>query len=241
MSRPPEPWRPNRWTNTAIVTIRKRVERHREELAESVGLTEPTEIDGLVEEVILALVRARAFLADVDRVATPPQQREQLVKLNGQGTIRPEDLDALDPLTQIRIGRQFAGGLMALLYGPFEEGSVRQAVEAALEDLPTARRGRPAGFGSFGLRQLALETAAIFQRHCGALARGDNFRRRGAHKPFNKFATLVYQMLPPRLRSSTSKRGIKLSENFIKLGRREWRKALESGRRNPSLLRDEDW
>ena len=241
MSRPPEPWRPNRWTNTAAATIRKRVERHRQELAEAVGLTEPSEIDGLVEEVSVALIRARAFLAEVDRVATPPQQREQLVKLNSQETIGPEDLDALDPATQIRIGRQFTGGLMALLYGPFEEGSVRQAVEAAMEDLPTARRGRPAGFGSFGLRQLALETAATFQRHCGAFARGDNFRRPGAHKPFSIFATLVYEMLPPRLRSSTSKRGIKSSEHFIKLGRREWRKALESGRRNPSLLPDEDW
>ncbi len=241
MSRPPEPWRPNRWTNTAIVTIRKRVERHREELAESVGLTEPTEIDGLVDEVFVALFRARAFLADVDRVATPPQQREQLVKLNGQGTIRPEDLDALDPLTQIQIGRQFEGGLMALLNGPFEEGSVRQAVEAALKDLPKVRRGRPAGFASFGRRQLALETAAIFQRHCGVVARGDNFRRPDVHKPFKDFATLVYEMLPRRLRSSTSKRGIKSSEHFIKSSRREWQKALESGRRNPSLLPDEDW
>ena len=241
MTIPPEPWRPNRWTNTAAATIRKRVERHRQELAEAVGLTEPSEIDGLVEEVSVALIRARAFLTDVDRVATPPQQREKLVKLNSQKSIGPQDLDALDPATQIGIGRQYTGGLMALLYDPFEVGSVRQAVEAAIEDLPKARRGPPAGYGSFGLRQLALETAAIFQRHCGAFTRGDNFRRPGVHKPYNRFATLIYRMLPPRLRSSICKHGIKSSAYFIKLGRFEWRKALDSGRQNPSLLPDEDW
>ena len=127
-------WRGFSWRPATLASIRRRIDRHREPLAQALGLDDTTEIDAAVEDVTTLLIRCAVFLREVDKAASPARQRIILRRFREGGQFTGSALWRLDGATFNLIAKHYPRGTIALNTDPIDPQELRIAVETAIED-----------------------------------------------------------------------------------------------------------
>ena len=235
MPRSTEPaliWNPFDWSSAATRALEQSICAGREKIAESLNLSDATEIDSAVNDLCTLAFRAAAFRHEVDRTASVSQQRVNIEALRRSRCYSRKHLDRLDPATFNRIMAHYPGGALAYQAKLSNRTDVARAMRAALDELGCARRGKPAETDSLALKQMALEIAEIFHRYTGRLpGRRVDWKTKKEFGPFLGFVDVVLKLLPAEWRV-TRNGGQRGPSHIAKLGAAQYKRALKES--NPS-------
>lgn len=195
-------WHGDRWSPVVSNAIGRRLARQGERLAALTGLTDPAEIDDLLEELATELRRCWAILRDINRAASDARVRRTLQML-----LKVEDglyngVMAADPNTRSLIEDSWPGGQRFLEnIGPSDEAMLHQAVRNALGQLPASPRGRPKGTEDHASGELAGRLAVVYQKYSGqAPSRRVDPQTNTEYGPYRDFVAMVVEIFPARLR-----------------------------------------
>lgn len=192
-----------------------RLNRRRDQIAASLGLDEPAEIDAAVEEISALLARSWLLLSQVDQSPSSAKQRQVLEQVTGTMLSDREFLGRLDNAVVARLGMYVTGGTARLMLHDDRlcEKEMEAARLRALEEIPP-KRGRPQQTASLALKQLALGLAVIWAEQTGKVptrtvkliptaepdlrgAQDDRYVEAGA---FHAFVGVVLSVLPAPIR-----------------------------------------
>jgi hypothetical protein len=174
--------------------VRMALSNHRDQIAASVGLTDTTEIDALLEDLQTAILRAAQTAHALDQGASLSAIRHNLLEFRRMPTIKKPDITSGYDATLARISPHYPGGTPAIYHGRFNQVKFREGIDKALALLPP-KRGRPSSSASTASKQLALELIHIFVGHCGEPVKGKNFTHTNSYLPFKHFVKAVWPTL----------------------------------------------
>lgn len=195
-------WQGDRWSPVVSNAIGQRLARQGERLSALTDLTEPGEIDGLLEELATELRRCWAILRDINRAASDARVRKTLQMLLKVGDGLYDGVMAADPNTRSLIEDSWPGGQRFLEnVDPSDEAPVHQAICNALDQLPASSRGRPGETGDHASAMLAEQLAVLYQKYSGqAPSRRVDPQTNTEYGPYHDFVATVVEILPARLR-----------------------------------------
>lgn len=197
-----QPWHGDRWLQVVSKVIEGRLEEQRGRLADLTGLSEPAEIDGLLDDLATELRRCWAILRDVNRALSDARVLQALASLLKVKNDLYACVVAADPNTRSLIEDSWPGGQRFLEnVDRDDEAALRQAVCNALDEMPVPSRGRPRGTEDHASGELAGRLAMIYQRYSGrAPSRRVTVDTHKEYGPFRDFVDAVIEIFPTCLR-----------------------------------------
>ncbi len=216
-----KPWHGDRWSPVVDRFFERRLRKRTDTLGRIVGLDDPTEIAGMMEELDTEIRRTWAICCDVNRASSDADVRHALADLLKKPGEIGERVWQTDPNARGLI-EDFAPGSHPFLEQLQDHpAALIEAIERALSSLPTPGRGRPRGVAKPAERHLALALARIYQKMaCRPPSRTYDFFEDAEYGPFSDFVTEILQVFPRRARSrgdSTDGSRVRLTTTFTQL------------------------
>lgn len=222
-------WHGDRWSPVMSDAIARRLAQQRARLAALTDLTEPAEIDGLLDELATELRRCWAILRDVNQAATDARVRKTLQSLRKAEDDLYARVEATDPNTRSLIEDCWPGGQRFLEnVDASEEATLHQATCNALDQLPASSRGRPGETGDHASAMLAEQLAVLYQKYSGqAPSRRVDTQTHKEYGPYRDFVATVVEIFPARLRrykSAPSGSTMKTVNHLVRRGVEHYRR-----------------
>lgn len=217
-------WHGNQWHKSTSDAIERKVQKIGPEIGVILALDDPTELADLLQGVVTALLRAWAFLRDVNRAATKPQLLSTLNDLLAKPDILAKRIWNIDPRTRTRIEKHYYSGQIPLESCALDESALLAAAKAARETLRPPARGHPrSAINTAGLC-LSHELAILYCSSTGnpptrTVSTSSPYVERGT---FHRFVALIFEQMPPIFRK-TKKGGPKSIDWLVRVGIKRWK------------------
>jgi hypothetical protein len=226
-----KPWHGDRWSPVVDRFFERRLRRRAETLARIVGLDDPTEISGMMEELETEIRRTWSICLDVNRASSDADVRHALADLLKKPEEIGERVWQTDPNARGLI-EDFAPGSHPFLEQLQDRpAALIDAVERALSSLPRSGAGHPGGVKKPAERHLSLELARIFQKaSCREPTRRHDSAKEIEYGPFHDFVAVILDVFPRRIRglaSYNAQPAVRETNTFTKLGIRLYREERE--------------
>lgn len=221
-------WQGDRWSPVMSDAIARRLAQQRARLAALTDLTEPAEIDGLLDELATELRRCWAILRDVNQAATDARVRKTLQSLRKAEDDLYARVEATDPNTRSLIEDCWPGGQRFLEnVDASDEAMLHQAICNALDQLPVPSRGRPRETGDHASAMLAEQLAVLYQKYSNqAPSRRVDPLTHEESGPYRDYVAAVVEIFPARLRrykSAPSGSTTKTVDHLVRRGVEHYR------------------
>lgn len=217
-------WHGNRWHKSTSDAIERKVQKIGPEIGNILALDDPNELADLLQGIVTALLRAWAFLRDVNLAATKPRLLSTLNALLAKPDILVNQIWNIDPRTRTCIEKHYYCGQIPLESCPLDERALLAAVKTALAEVPPSGPGRPKEAADSAGPMLVQELAKLYQSATG-ISPGRSVSSELPHTEdgtFHKFVAVIFKQMPRRLRR-TAKGGSKSIDWLVRVGIKRWK------------------
>lgn len=221
----------DKWSPTIGNAIDRRLARHRGAIAETLELTEDTEIDAVINNLSAKLRHCWSLLRDVNRAGSQAQVYHTLKYLLAKKGQLDHTVWDIDPATRALIEDHHPDGPCTLELRPTSSKRLRQAAEAAFASLEKPKRGRPKATINYAQHALSKGLAEVYENATGKAPgrsvvvetqegtdsdghyqHAITFNEQGT---FHTFVSLVISLIPRQLQPSAeevTRLGVELSK-----------------------------